>query len=103
MAPPRAVERHDLPELGWWLIARVLENNLDAKRTAVIATLMRVIAAFGQDVLPPEAALREAELRGRLMHGLPPRDEAEWALAEATFSASALETMRQFEELAPGR
>jgi hypothetical protein len=60
---------------------------------------MRVLAALGPGGADTEEALREVQLRGRLMHGRPPKDAAEWALAERLFTDDALAEFRRWERL----
>lgn len=103
-APPAKAEfpwlaAHDLRGLGWWLIEQVLLQELETGRASVVANLVRTLAALGPAPEEESAALREVELRGRLMHGLPPRTPEEWARAEAVFDDAALAEFRRWERL----
>ncbi len=75
-APPaRASSREkgdrSLPDLGWWLIDQALEGNVTPALLSSIGGIMRLLAT--QPGVDDADTLREVELRGRLMHGLPPR------------------------------
>ena len=71
--------------------------DLAAQRATVIASIIRTLTALGQEPLAADEALREVELRGRVMHGLPPRDPAEWEHAALVFSDDALDEFRRWE------
>jgi hypothetical protein len=89
-------DSHDLRDLGWWVIERTVEDSLPAPRASVISNVMRTLAGLGPEAPALEESLREVELRGLLMHGLPPRTEEEWRLAEALFDADALAEFRRW-------
>lgn len=89
----------DLRGLGWWLIERVLWGRIETQQASVVASLMRTLAALGPEEASEEEALREVELRGRLMHGQPPRTEEEWARARAAFDEDALAEFRRWASL----
>jgi hypothetical protein len=64
------------------------------------------MAHLGPEGRSEEEQLREVELRGRLMFGMPPRDAEEWAFAESLFTEEALEPYRKIyesEEYASGQ
>ena len=88
--PPQAIVERQLQAVGWWLLDELAAGRIDPRRASVMASVMRVVATAPEDHLSEEEALRETELRGRIMYGLPPRDEEERALAESIFSAEAL-------------
>jgi hypothetical protein len=88
---PPAVTEHDLRGFAWWLVSRLLSGELDTQRAGVLATLLRVLSALGPEPASRERAFAEAALRGRMMHGLPPRDAAQWELAESLFSQEVLD------------
>jgi hypothetical protein len=96
--PAELVER-DLRGLAWWVVGGVLSRDLAANEATVIASLLRVLAALGPAEASTAAALREVELRGRIMHGQPPRDAVEWELASSLFSDEALDEFRRWEAL----
>lgn len=93
---PGWLEGKDLRSLGWWLIERVLLGQFETQRASVAASLMRTLAALGPEEASEEEALREVELRGRLMHGLPPRTEEEWARAQEAFDEGSLAEFRRW-------
>ena len=96
----------------------------DGEKNSAIATLLRKIALSGS-LTPRDTAslinaarridelddyddadtLREVELRGRLMHGLPPREDEEWELARSLFDDDAMAEFerwqRQMEQFPP--
>ena len=72
-----AFEGHDARGLAWWTVDSLLRGELPASNASVIASLLRVIAGLGPDPVSEEEALAETAFRGRIMHGLPPRDAAE--------------------------
>lgn len=89
--PPAATfRRRDLRSLGWWAIGELIGGALEERTGTVLASLMRTLAALGPEPLATEEALREVELRGLLMQGLPPRTPGEWELAARLFSAEAV-------------
>jgi hypothetical protein len=99
LAIPAAVGEHNVREFAWWMIARLLSAELDAQRAGVLATLLRVIAALGPEPASRQKAFAEAALRGRMMHGMPPRNAAEWELAESIFSQEVLDEFAHYAEL----
>lgn len=99
LAIPGAVDEHNLREFAWWLVGRLLTGELDAQRAGVLATLMRVVAALGPEPVSRERAFAEAALRGRMMHGLPPRNADEWAIAESLFSQEVLDEFAGYARL----
>ena len=89
----------DLRALGWWLIEHVLRKKVEAHEGSVVANLVRTLAALGPEDADTEDALREVELRGVLMHGMPPRTEDEWARAARSFDDDALAEFHRWEKL----
>lgn len=57
---------------------------------------MRVLATLGPEPLAEEESLREIELRGLLMNGIPPRTPDEWELAAKVFDDEALSEFRRW-------
>lgn len=94
---PGAVGKHDLRGLGWWVIGETLRESLDPRSGSVVVSVMRVLAALGPEPLAEEEALREVELRGRIMNGHAPRDVEEWKRAESAFDDGALAEFRRWE------
>ncbi len=54
---------------------------------------------MGPDEYDTEQMLREVELRGVLMNGIPPRNEAEWELAASIFDDDAIAEFKRWEML----
>ena len=102
LKPPKAVEDRDLRGLGWWTIEHTIRGDLVANRGTVISTIMRTLATMGPEPLAEEEALREVELRGRLMNGLPPATTEEWELATRIFDDEALAEFRRWAALDRG-
>ncbi|MEO9254327.1 MAG: hypothetical protein ABI305_02220 [Tepidiformaceae bacterium] len=94
---PGAIGEHDLRGLGWWVIGETLRQALDPRSGSVVVSVMRVLAALGPEPLAEEEALKEVELRGRVMNGQAPRDASEWERAERTFDEHALAEFRRWE------
>lgn len=91
-----AIARRDLHAVAWRLLEELFEDDrVDAARRASAgATLIRVVEALGEPPVSRERAAAEIALRGMVMHGMPPRNAEEWALAEELFTADAIEMMR---------
>ena len=97
---PAAVEERDLREVGWWLFRAVVEGSVEREKAGPLISLLRVLQAVGPGSVTAEEALARAELLGQLMHGLPPRDEAQWQLARDLFDDEAMETVNRIAGLA---
>lgn len=82
------------------MIAQVIHDELAASRAGVLATVMRVLAGLGPEPLAQEQALRDVELMGLVMHGLPPRNAAEWQRARELFHEDALTEFQRWDSLA---
>lgn len=94
-----AIARRDLHAVAWRLLEDLLEDDgVDAARRASAgATLIRVVEALGEPPVSRERALAEIALRGMVMHGMPPRNAEEWALAEELFTPDAIAMFRTWE------
>jgi len=81
------------------LLGDLLESeDLDpARRASAGATLLRAIHGLGEPPESQERSAAEAALMGMVMHGLPPRDAEEWALAGEVFTPDALAMMRTWD------
>jgi len=90
VVPSDPVNRRDLRELGWWLVDRMVSAELPTPNGSVIASVMRILASLGPEPMAQAEALKQVELRGRIMHGQPPRTPEEWERAEAIFDDDAL-------------
>jgi hypothetical protein len=91
-----AIRRAEIGSVAWETMSGAARGALDARVAAVIATLLRVVAALDEGALRAEDALLEAELRGLLMHGLPPRTQAEWDRLRAIFSPEAVREVERW-------
>ena len=87
---PQAAIEHDLREVAWWMVQQILKADLDAQRAGALVSLMRLISSLGPEPMALEEALAEVELRGLIMHGIPPRNAEEWERASRIFSADSL-------------
>jgi hypothetical protein len=99
---PAAIGRGDIAGVAWWALEGVAGGSLESGTAMVMASLLRVLLAAGDTAPPDDDALLEVELRGLLMHGLPPRNGEEWAVAEARFSAEAMDEVRRWQRLLEG-
>jgi hypothetical protein len=95
---PDAVRERDLRDLGWWLAEHLIDASIEPPYAGPLVSLMRVLFALGPGDMAEAEVLREVELRGRLAHGLAPRDPDEWERAAAVFSAEALEEFARWAE-----
>jgi hypothetical protein len=91
-----AIAGRDLHAVAWRLLEDLLEDDrVDAARRASAgATLIRVVEALGEPPVSREQAAAEIALRGMVMHGMPPRNAEEWALAEELFTPDAIAMFR---------
>ncbi len=91
-----AVAARDLHGVAWALLEGLLaDDTVDAARKASAgATLIRVVSGLGEPPVSRERAAAEIALRGMIMHGLPPRNAEEWALAEELFTPEAVAMFR---------
>jgi hypothetical protein len=100
LSPGRdAIAKRDLHAVAWRLLEDLLEDDrVDAARRASAgATLIRVVEALGEPPVSRERAAAEIALRGMVMHGMPPRNAEEWALAEELFTPDAVAMFRTWE------
>jgi hypothetical protein len=96
---PDSYAARDPRMFAWWAIGAVLESRLDSKDGAVVANLLRIIQALGPEPQSQAERLQEAQLRGRIMHGLPPQSPEEWEFAATLYNDEALAEFRRWEEL----
>lgn len=92
----KAIAGRDLHAVAWLLLEDLLEDDrVDAARRASAgATLIRVVEALGEAPVSRERAAAEIALRGMVMHGMPPRNAEEWALAQELFTPDAIAMFR---------
>lgn len=94
-----ALTERSARRLAWWVAAEMARGALETQRGTVLSNVLRLLHAMGPEPLDEEDALAEVEMRGRLMHGQPPRDPEEWARAERTFDEEAIGEFRRWERL----
>lgn len=97
MPSPEVWKKRDLRGLAWWAAEHLLNGTLPTANVTALNGLMRVLIALGDDPSDEADVLAEIELRGIIMHGMPPRDEEEWALAERVFDADAIAEFRRWD------
>jgi len=95
---PPVVAGHNLRDLAWWLVDRMVGADLPAPNASVIVAVMRILASLGPEPLAEAEALKQVELRGRIMHGQPPRTPEEWELAAAVFDDEALAEFHRWDD-----
>lgn len=96
-----AIASRDPHAVAWLLLGYLLDaDELDAARRASAgATLLRVIQSLGEPPVSRERMAAEAALMGMVMHGLPPRDPEEWALAGEVFTPEGIAMMRGWDPI----
>lgn len=86
----------DLRQFAWWIIRGVVSGRFGDRQASVLVAAGRLAAGLGPDTDAEEDALAATVLRGRVMHGMPPDGEDEWALAESLFTPGAIREMRRW-------
>lgn len=99
VAAPPTVDGRDLHAVSWWVLERLLHDEIDPRRASAMRAMVRTIAQLGPEERDRQEQLREAQLRGLVMHGIPPRTPEEWALAERVFDDDALAELHRWEAL----
>ncbi len=94
-----AFEKHDLRTVSWYWLEN-LTREFDAKNGAQAASWARLIHSLGEDPEDQASVLAQAALFGGIMHGMPPRDEAQWELARELLDPYTLELVQSWQ---PGR
>ena len=85
----------DIRAIGWWLLDGLMSGEVEPRTASVVASVLRVMASLGPEPMDEREALAEVELRGLLMHGIPPATEEQWARARRTFGTEFLETLER--------
>ena len=96
---PLPVQARDIPGVAWWALEQLVSGGLEARDGGVYSTLLRVLLACGPEDLLEASSLAEVELRGRLMHGLPPATPGQWQLFAARFSEEAAAEVQRWARL----
>ena len=84
-------------ELAWLAVEGLVSGDLDPRRASALASIGRLLVVLGTDATSERDALVEVERRARLMHGLPPANEAEWEWARERFTAEAVAEFERWE------
>jgi len=87
LLPP---EEPDIRNVAREAITRVLEDYASPVQVARFVRTLAQLHAMGPAPMAEHYALKQVELRGRIMHGQPPRNEDEWELARAIFDDDAI-------------
>jgi len=95
-AEERAYERRDLRGVAWAFLYEIRHSPEYIKLAAPAASMMRVILALGEEPEDRALAIAEAAVVGSVLHGIAPRDEAGWAIAERVFGEETLEDLRHW-------
>ena len=85
-----ATSEGDPRRLAAEVLKRVVDGTAAPLQAARFLRASRLLTAMGETEMDNEAALAEAEFRGRLMHGMPPLGEAEWNYARQLFDADTV-------------
>jgi hypothetical protein len=88
-----AIAVRDLHGVAWAMLARAAAG--EEPNASMVTGLIRVLASLGPAPADEESVLKETALRGLLMSGLTPRDDDEWALAEAVFDEKTVADLRR--------
>lgn len=99
MALPAAIQARDPLALQWWVIERIIDGALQPPQAAAISGVVRTLANLPPGAGDQATTLASIALRGRLMHGIPPRSPEQWALAATMFDDEALVEFRRWELL----
>ncbi len=94
---PEAIARHNVRKSVWWLTEQLVLGTISSSRALALSRLLHTAAQMGPDEMDEEQILREVELRGVLMNGIPPRNEAEWELAASIFDDDAIAEFKRWE------
>ena len=96
-APPTLPR--DLHAVSWWVLERLLHDEIDPRRASAMRAMVGTIAQLGPEERDEQEMWREAQLRGLVMHGIPPRTPEEWELAERVFDDDALAELHRWEAM----
>lgn len=99
LAVPPPVQARDIPGVAWWALEQLAAGGLEARDGGVYSTLLRVLLACAPEDPGGGQLLAEIELRGRLMHGLPPATPGQLELLESRFSDEAAAEVQRWTRL----
>jgi hypothetical protein len=94
-------ESRDLRLVGWLVLQRIFFADMEPSEASAAASVIRALTSLGDAPESEGEQLAEIELRGMLMNGFQPRDDAEWALAERLFGERSMEEFRRWQKLPP--
>ncbi|MGE0601775.1 MAG: hypothetical protein AB7J35_19860 [Dehalococcoidia bacterium] len=92
----RAYEERDLRTVAWRFLSEIRHDEDYIKLAAPAASMMRVILALGEEPEDRTAAINETAVIGSILHGIAPRDAAQWAIAERIYDDATLEDLRHW-------
>lgn len=91
----RAFEARDLRSVAWiWL--QQLTSELSSRNGATAASWARLILNLGEEPAGEDDVREEAAVVGSILHGIPPRDDRQWALAEEIFDPQTMRDIRSW-------
>lgn len=88
--------RHDLLNAAWEFLYQIRRSPEYVKSSSAAASMMRVILAKGEEPEDRAVAFSEAIVVGSILHGIAPRDEAQWAIATKFYDEKTLEDLRHW-------
>lgn len=88
-----AATARDVHAYAWTVIPAIITGEIPRELAAVAVSACRALIALPQEDAGRESALREAAAIGALVHGVPPRDEAEWEVLRGLFDDATLEQL----------
>ena len=87
----------DIRSVGWYWLEKLTEfQPFEPKHAAPVASIARLIHALGDAPQDAAEAAAEAALFGAIMHGIPPRDAAQWEIVERTFDPETEKDLRRW-------
>ncbi len=98
-AEEKAYRDHDLRNVAWYFLSEIRHSSDFLKYSAPAASMMRVILAQGDEPQDRATALAETAVIGSILHGIAPRDEEQWAIAERLYDEATLEDLRHWDPL----
>lgn len=101
-AVPLGEAPEELRAFGWWVIRGLLGGAIDERKAAVLVSAARLVAGLEPDGDSLDEALAATVLRGRVMHGLPPQGQDQWAMAASLFTLEAMAELRRWEQSVEG-
>ncbi len=95
----KAYESRDLRTVAWRFLSEIRHAPEFLKLSAPAASMMRVIFALGDEPEDRAAAIAETAVIGSILHGIAPRDEDQWAIAERIYDDATLDDLRHWTPL----